>query len=155
MTKSAFIDGFLPTLSNHQGALQGLWSQWMALIRMWVVPDCCQRLSQLILWIESISVTYWRHSTAVYAFMALIRIWVVPHCYQWLSRPILWIESVSVIYWRHSTTVCVVMEGITHIQRSTRPHHPPHPSCPPTPITCHPWYYSCCGKSCSKSSSVS
>ena len=27
MAKSAFTDGFFPTLSNRQGALQGLWSQ--------------------------------------------------------------------------------------------------------------------------------
>ena len=37
----------------------------MALIRMWVAPDCCQRPSRLILWIESAFVTYWRFSTAV------------------------------------------------------------------------------------------
>ena len=30
------------TLSNHQGTLQGLQGQWMALIRMRVVLDCCQ-----------------------------------------------------------------------------------------------------------------
>ena len=29
--------------------------QWMALIRMWLVPDCCQQLSQSVLWIESLS----------------------------------------------------------------------------------------------------
>ena len=69
MAKSAFTDGFLLTLSNHQGALQGLWSQWMALIRMWVVPDCCQQLSQPILLIESVSVTYWRHNIAVCVLM--------------------------------------------------------------------------------------
>ena len=37
MTKSAFTAGILSTLSNHQGPLQGLWSQWTALIRLWVV----------------------------------------------------------------------------------------------------------------------
>ena len=46
--------------------------QWMALIRMWVAPDCCQRLSRLILWIESVSVTYWRHSTAVCVLMEVL-----------------------------------------------------------------------------------
>ena len=42
---------------HHQGALQDIWGQWMALIRMWVTPDCCQWLSRLIPWIESVSVT--------------------------------------------------------------------------------------------------
>ena len=32
MAKSAFTEGLLPTLSNHHGAIQGLWGQWMALI---------------------------------------------------------------------------------------------------------------------------
>ena len=59
----------LPTLSKHQGELQGLWTQWMILIRMWVMPDCSQQLSCPILWIESVSVTYWRHGTAVYILM--------------------------------------------------------------------------------------
>ena len=30
-THICFTDNFLPTLSNHEGALQNLWSQWMAL----------------------------------------------------------------------------------------------------------------------------
>ena len=42
-----------------------LWSQWVTLIRMWVVPDCCQQLSRRILLIESVSVTYWRHGTSI------------------------------------------------------------------------------------------
>ena len=46
--------------------------QWMALIRMWVVPHCCQRLSRLIPWIESVSVTYWRHSTAAYVLVVAL-----------------------------------------------------------------------------------
>ena len=65
MTKSAFTDGFFPTLSNYEGALQGMWSQSITLIRMWVVPDCYRQLSRSILWIKSVSVTYWRHSTPV------------------------------------------------------------------------------------------
>ena len=64
-----FHRSFLPTLSNYQRELQGLWSQWMILIRMWVMPDCCQWLSCPILWIESISVTYCRHSTTVCILM--------------------------------------------------------------------------------------
>ena len=36
-----FTDDFLPTLSNHEEALQGLWSQRMALIRMCVAPAYC------------------------------------------------------------------------------------------------------------------
>ena len=40
------------TLSDCQSALQGLGGQWMASIRMGVVPHCCQRLSWLILWIK-------------------------------------------------------------------------------------------------------
>ena len=46
----------------------------------------------------------------------------------------------SVTYWRHSTTAGVLMEGTTHLQLPTLPHHPPHPA----PYTCHLWYYSCC-----------
>ena len=34
-------------LSNHEGALQGMWSHWMALIRMCVVPNCSQWMSRL------------------------------------------------------------------------------------------------------------
>ena len=57
------------------GAIKGLWGQWVALIRMWLVPDCCQRLSRSVLWIQSLSVTYWRHSTAVCVLMeALTRL---------------------------------------------------------------------------------
>ena len=37
----------------------------MALIRMCVVPNCSQRLSQPILWIMAVCATYWTHSTAV------------------------------------------------------------------------------------------
>ena len=44
MTKCAFTAGFLSILSNHEGALQGLWSQkWMC-----VVLRCFQRLFLII-----------------------------------------------------------------------------------------------------------
>ena len=52
----------------------------IALIRMCVVPYCCQWLSQLILWIESVSVTYWRHSTAVCVLMESITRLSIPTC---------------------------------------------------------------------------
>ena len=41
-----FAAGFLLTLSNYEGTLQGLWSHWVPLTRTCVVPNCCQRLSQ-------------------------------------------------------------------------------------------------------------
>ena len=41
----------------------------MALIRMCVVPNCSQRLSQPILWIVAVCATYWTHSTAVCLLM--------------------------------------------------------------------------------------
>ena len=46
----------------------------MALIRMCVVPDCSQQLSQPILWIVIVTVcaTYWAHTTAVYALMVAL-----------------------------------------------------------------------------------
>ena len=83
-------------------------------------------------------------------------LWVLPNCCQWQSRPILLIESVSVTYWRRSTAVCVLMESIACLWLSTcnPTTHPTH-SRSPTPITCHPWYYSCCEESCTKFSSVS
>ena len=60
----------LPSLSNCQDALQGLWGQWMSFIRMWVVPECYQFwLSRTILWIEYVSVTDWTHSNAVCVLM--------------------------------------------------------------------------------------
>ena len=37
----------------------------MALIRMCVVPNCSQQLSQLILWIVAVCATYWTHTTAI------------------------------------------------------------------------------------------
>ena len=70
-TKHVAVDGqvcfqrqLLLSLSNHEGALQGLWSQWTALIRICALPKWCQWLSQPRQWIVSVSVTYWRwHST--------------------------------------------------------------------------------------------
>ena len=45
-----------------------------------VVPDCCQLMSSLILYIESVSVTYCRHSTAVCFLMeGITRFWL-PSC---------------------------------------------------------------------------
>ena len=41
----------------------------MELIRICVVPNCSQRLSQPILWIVAVCVTYWTHSTAVCLLM--------------------------------------------------------------------------------------
>ena len=41
----------------------------MALIRMCVVPNCSQRLSQPILWIVAVCATCWTHSTAVCLLM--------------------------------------------------------------------------------------
>ena len=41
----------------------------MALIRMCVVPNCNQRLSQTILWIVAVCATCWTHSTAVCLLM--------------------------------------------------------------------------------------
>ena len=46
----------------------------MALIKMCVVPNCSQRLSQPILWIVTACATYWTHSTALCVLMvALIK----------------------------------------------------------------------------------
>ena len=69
-TRSAFTDGFLLTLINHVGTLQGMWGHWVALIRIDGVPICWQCLSWSILWIVHISVTYWEHSTVVCVLMA-------------------------------------------------------------------------------------
>ena len=45
-----------------------------------VVPYCCQWLSWPILRIESVSVTYWRHSTAVHLLMeGITRLWLTTH----------------------------------------------------------------------------
>ena len=58
------------------------------------------------------------------------------------------------IYWRHSTTVCVLMVVLIRLWLPT---YPRHPLAPPTHrfYTYHLRYYSCCKRSCSKSSSVS
>ena len=44
----------------------------MALIRMCVVPNCSQRLSQPILWIVTVCAAYWTHSTAVCILMVAL-----------------------------------------------------------------------------------
>ena len=41
----------------------------MALIRMCVVPNCSQRLSQPVLWIVAVCAIYWTHTTAVCLLM--------------------------------------------------------------------------------------
>ena len=53
------------SLSDHEGALLVLWGHWMALIRVCVVPNCSQRLSRPVLWIVTVSVTYWTHTAVV------------------------------------------------------------------------------------------
>ena len=52
--------------------------------RIWVVPDCCQPLSWLILWIVSVSVTYWRHSTAVCVLMEDITRLQLSRCFVYI-----------------------------------------------------------------------
>ena len=42
VARYVFTEGLLLSLSDNQGALKDFWGQWMAVIRMWVVPDCCQ-----------------------------------------------------------------------------------------------------------------
>ena len=44
----------------------------MVLIRMYVVPNCSQRLSQPILWIVAVYATYWTHTTAVCLLMVVL-----------------------------------------------------------------------------------
>ena len=44
----------------------------MALIRMCVVPNCSQRLSQPLLWIVAVCATYWTHTTAVCLLMVAL-----------------------------------------------------------------------------------
>ena len=170
MAKFALTNVFLPALSNYEEALQGLWSQWVASIRMCIVPTCWQWLSQPILWIVFVSVTYWRYYVqyclctnesykpplATYSLYfpspnpARLCL-TCPPPYVWLSRSILWIGSVSVTYWRHSTATCVLMKG-TYSPPPTAHLSPPPtlpylpPSHPPTPYACHSWYYSSCEK---------
>ena len=43
----------------------------MALIRMCVVLNCSQRLSQPFLWIVAVCVAYWTHTTAVCLLMVV------------------------------------------------------------------------------------
>ena len=52
----------------------------MALIRMCVVPNYSQQLSQPILWIVAVCATYWTHITAVCVLMvALTRLRLPTH----------------------------------------------------------------------------
>ena len=52
----------------------------MVLIRMCVVPNCTQRLSQPILWIVAVCATYWTHTTTVCVLMvALTRLRLPTH----------------------------------------------------------------------------
>ena len=44
----------------------------MALIRMCVVPNCSQRLSQPVLWIVAVCATYWTRTTAVCLLMVAL-----------------------------------------------------------------------------------
>ena len=108
------------TLLNHEDELQGLLSQWMALIRICVLPNCSQWLLDLACGLLD------------------------------------WDCLCHLLNTQYTTAVCVLMAGLTHFGLLTLPHHPHHlpPACPP-PYTCHSWYYSCCEKSYSKSSSVS
>ena len=74
-----FRESFMLTLSNHEYALQSLWSQWTVLIKMCEAPSCCQWLSRLILWLVSVSVTYWRHSIAGSVLIEDITFLQLPH----------------------------------------------------------------------------
>ena len=75
-----FHRGLFSSLSNRERAPQGLWSHWMALIRMCVVPNCSQSLSRLILWIVAVCATYWTHSTAVcFLMVGLTRLRLPTH----------------------------------------------------------------------------
>ena len=52
----------------------------MALIRMCVVPNCSQRLSQPILWIVAVCATYvWTHTTAVCVFNGSLNLFSASH----------------------------------------------------------------------------
>ena len=52
----------------------------MPLIRMCVVSNCSQQLSQPILWIVTGCATCWTHTTAVCVLMvALTRLWLPTH----------------------------------------------------------------------------
>ena len=55
---------FFVNPANPEGALQDMWNQGTALLWMCVVPNCCQRLFQPILWIVSVSATFSKHSAA-------------------------------------------------------------------------------------------
>ena len=67
-----FHRGLFSSLSNHERAPQGLWRQWMALIRMCVMLNCSQRLSRSTLWIVTVCATYWTHTTAACVLMVAL-----------------------------------------------------------------------------------
>ena len=52
----------------------------MALIRMCVVPNCSQQLSQPVLWIVAVCATYWTHTTAVCLLMVALTRLRLPTC---------------------------------------------------------------------------
>ena len=75
-----FHRGLFSSLSNYECAPQGLWSQWMALIRMCVVPNYSQQLSQPILWIVVVCATYQTNTTVACLLMvALTRLQLPTH----------------------------------------------------------------------------
>ena len=105
-----FHRGLFSSLSNRERAPQGLWSHWMALIRMCVVSNCSQPLSRPILWIVAVCATYRTHSTAVRLLMVgLTRLRLPTHP-------------------RHPHHPCQPPTPTTHPP-------PPPPSHPPTPAT--------------------
>ena len=57
----------------------------MALIRMCVVPNCSQRLSQPILWIVAVCATYWTHTTAVCTCLLMVAL----TCLQLPTHPLI------------------------------------------------------------------
>ena len=80
-----FHGWLLLILLNHEDGLHGLWSQWMALI--W-----CQTAGLLpttvpaYLWIVSVAVNYWTHTTAACVLMfytwVCVCLWIL-NVYKW------------------------------------------------------------------------
>ena len=67
----------------------------MALIRMCVVPNCSQRLSQPILWIVTVCAIYWTHTTAVCILMvASTCLWLPTHPHKPLPPSNLFIRAI-------------------------------------------------------------
>ena len=69
MAKSAFIDSFLLTLSNHKGASTGPVEPVNSISKDVCGAKLLLMTSLPILLIVSVSVTYLRLSTAIYALM--------------------------------------------------------------------------------------